>query len=231
MCSLFHFNYIHFLSSTIWSKSYIKRISFEYLSLLSLWSDCFLNNIFPHTSNIVKEAATTSFPCLKNDPAAPKHLPRTRTKDPAQRRWLTSVLYLQTTVHRHSPRKPLASFHSPARRAVLAWRRAPAVARLLSGPLKRRRRDLHPTELYLTSVNRAKLHIFWCIVFQWQGQQHHPERERETFPSLLSCGRWCVPLSAASPREGGGKAALPRERRTTLNWPELNFSQLDETKR
>ena len=55
---------------------------------------------------------------------------------PAQRS-LTSVLYPYTTVHRHSPRKPLASFDRtrPAQRAVLAWRRAPAVAHLLSRKL------------------------------------------------------------------------------------------------
>ena len=41
---------------------------------------------------------------------APKHLPRIRTKSPAQQRPLASALYPQTTVHRHSPRKPDRSF-------------------------------------------------------------------------------------------------------------------------
>ncbi len=42
-------------------------------------------------------------------PAALKHLPRIRTKPPAQRRPLTSALFPQPTVHQHSPRKPHAS--------------------------------------------------------------------------------------------------------------------------
>ena len=45
-----------------------------------------------------------------NHPAALKHLPRTRTKPPAQRRLLTSALYPQTTIYRRSPTDPLERF-------------------------------------------------------------------------------------------------------------------------
>ena len=87
---------------------------------------------FLHTPTGVKQGATTSFPfvftshrsrpCTECDP--PKHLPH--TKPPAQRRPLTSTLYPQTTVHRHSPREPHASLNCTRapQRAFLAWRRA-----------------------------------------------------------------------------------------------------------
>ncbi len=60
-----------------------------------------------------------SHPCKDCAPTAPKHLPRTRTKPPAQRRPLTSALFPQPTVHQHSPRKPHASVdraHAPHKR-------------------------------------------------------------------------------------------------------------------
>ena len=60
----------------------------------------------------VRQAAATSRPVLFTSHFSHpcKDLPRTRTKPPAQRRSLTSALYPQTTVHRHGPRKPHASF-------------------------------------------------------------------------------------------------------------------------
>ena len=59
------------------------------------------------------------------DPATLQDLPFTRTQSPAQRRPVTSELYLETMVHRNSPRKPHARFdHTQAR--------APGVAHLLS---------------------------------------------------------------------------------------------------
>ena len=45
-----------------------------------------------------------------NHPTALKHLPRTRTKPPAQRWPVTSALYPQTTMYRRSPTDPRARF-------------------------------------------------------------------------------------------------------------------------
>ena len=78
----------------------------------------------------VKQAGTTSFllvtsnfshPWKDGDPISHQRLPRARTKPPAQRRSLTSVLYRPPCTDT-SPRKPHASY--PAQRAFLAWRRA-----------------------------------------------------------------------------------------------------------
>ena len=125
----------------------------------------FLKNNPLHALTVFNEAAIASFPfvishpsylCKDCDHTASKHLPRTRTKLPAQRRPLTSVLYPSTIVHRHSPRKPtgLRRPHaSPVPRAVLTWRRAPIVGHQLSCRVKRRRRDHHSSELNITSVN------------------------------------------------------------------------------
>ena len=75
-------------------------------STLSLLLNFCLNNSL-HTLPGLKEATTASFhfvtshfsPYEDCDPTAPKHLPRTRTKPPAQRRLLTSVLYPVTPPH------------------------------------------------------------------------------------------------------------------------------------
>ena len=97
------------------------------------------------------------------DPTATKQLPRTRTKPPGQRRSLTSVL---STVHRHSPRKPLASFdRTRAQHKGKSWH---GDARLLSptscgGRVKGRTRDRHSPELNVTSVNFTKLNSFFIL--------------------------------------------------------------------
>ena len=65
--------------------------------------------------------------------AAHKHLSRTRTMSPGQRRSLTSSLHPQTTVHRRSPRKPHPGFdrtQAPHKGRVLARRRAPTFCRV-----------------------------------------------------------------------------------------------------
>ena len=61
-------------------------------------------------------------PKNKNHPAALKHLPRTRTKPPAQRRLLTSALYPQTAMYRRSPTDPRARFdHTDIPHAWQLW--------------------------------------------------------------------------------------------------------------
>ena len=57
-----------------------------------------------------------------NHPPALKHLPRTRTKPPAQRRLLTSAMYPQTTMYRRSPTDPRARFdHTDIPHAWQLW--------------------------------------------------------------------------------------------------------------
>ena len=57
-----------------------------------------------------------------NHPTALKHLPRTRTKPPAQRWLLTSALYSQTTMYRRSPTHPRARFdHTNIPHAWQLW--------------------------------------------------------------------------------------------------------------
>ena len=84
---------------------------------------------------------------------------------------------------------------SPALRAVLAWRHAPAVSHLLWGRVKGRRRDHHSTELNLKSVNLTKLN-FYCKSAVFKEVSLHSKRRQRN--------------AATTP---SGKAPLPKRRR------------------
>ena len=146
--------------------------------LWSLLSDCCCNNPLRVHFALPRPLKKDS------DPTASKHLPRTHTKPPAQRRPLASVLFPQTTVHRHRGNHLQASpAREPHKRASLARRRAPDLAHLLSRGVgssghREVRRGRHPSCFSSSRRNKVTTEKRTCQKYTQNGKetrkQHAP---------------------------------------------------------